>query len=424
MIYSPRGVEDILPSKTPLYQWVEKQAGGLFRLYGFEEIRTPIFEKTELFLRTVGQETDVGKQMYTFKDKRGRSLSLRPEATASIVRAYLEHKLNSKRGEWRVYYMGPMFRYERPQAHRLREFRQIGVEVIGQESPWLDVEIIEMVFQLLKKLGIASFDLRLNYLGCRKCRKCYVEELKQYFSDKVQYLCSVCQGRYQTNLLRILDCKKTQCRQVTEKAPEIITYLCPDCQQKFSCLQEGLTFMKIPFMLDHQLVRGLDYYTRTIFEITSTQLGAQDAICGGGRYDDLVEELGGLSTPAIGFSLGVERLLAALNDLDIERQMRVQPLLYLATVGEEAKKVGIRLVTLGRSLGMRVSLNLYSKGLSWQLKSAHRAGASWVVIIGEDEIRRSEYILRDMHSGEQKQVTESELERIMRDLGQERKVNN
>jgi len=424
MIYSPRGVEDILPSKTPLYQWVEKQAGELFQLYGFEEIRTPIFEKTELFLRTVGQETDVGKQIYTFKDKRGRSLSLRPEATASIVRAYLEHKLNSKRGEWRVYYMGPMFRYERPQAHRLREFRQIGVEVIGQESPWLDVEIIEMVFQLLKKLGIASFDLRLNYLGCQKCRKRYVEKLKQYFSNKVQYLCSVCQRRYQTNLLRILDCKKTPCRQVTEKAPQIITYLCPDCQEKFSRLQEGLTFMKIPFMLDRRLVRGLDYYTRTIFEITSTQLGAQDAICGGGRYDDLVEELGGPSTPAIGFSLGVERLLATLNNPDLERQMRVQPLLYIATVGEEAKKVGIRLVTLGRSLGMRVSLNLYPKGLSWQLKSAHRAGASWVGMVGEDEIRRGEYILRDMHSGEQKQVTDSELERIMRDLGQERKVKS
>lgn len=424
MIYSPRGVEDILPSKTPLYQWVEKQAEGLFQLYGFEEIRTPIFEKTELFLRTVGQETDVGKQMYTFKDKRGRSLSLRPEATASIARAYLEHKLNSKRGEWRVYYVGPMFRYERPQAHRLREFRQIGVEVIGQESPWLDVEIIEMAFRLLRKLGVASFDLHLNYLGCQKCRKRYVEELKQYFSSKVQYLCSVCQQRYQTNLLRILDCKKAQCRQVTEKAPEIITYLCPDCQEKFSRLQEGLTFMKIPFILDHQLVRGLDYYTRTIFEITSTQLGAQDAICGGGRYDDLVEELGGPSTPAIGFSLGVERLLATLNNPDTERQMRVRPLLYIATVGEEAKKVGIHLVTLGRSLGMRASLNLYSKGLSWQLKSAHRAGASWVVMVGEDEIRRGEYILRDMYSGEQKQVTESELEGIMRDLGQERKVKS
>ena len=404
MIHSPRGVEDLLPQQTLQYQWIEKEAAFLFSLYGYEPIRIPTFEHTELFLRSLGKETDAGKQMYTFKDKKGRSLSLRPEATASVVRAYLQHKLYGHSGEWKVYYMGPMFRYERPQAARLREFRQIGVEAIGEISPHLDVEVIEMGWEFFKKIGLVNFSIQLNSIGCKRCRQAYENQLRQYFELNLADLCSNCCRRYQYNVLRVLDCKKKECQLIIKNSPVIGECLCEDCQNHFGKVKKGLKDAGIAFSIDPHLVRGLDYYTRTIFEIASSLLGAQATICAGGRYDDLVEELGGRSIPAIGFAMGVDRLLVALKKEHKEFHLQSSPLIHIAALDEEGLTAGYSLARILRSQKIRTRVNLSPKSLSSQLKIADKRRARWVMIVGEKEVEEGKFILRDMESGHQEKI--------------------
>ncbi len=412
MIHSPRGVEDLLPQQTLQYQWIEKEASFLFSLYGYEEIRIPTFERTELFLRSLGKETDAGKQMYTFKDKKGRSLSLRPEATASVVRAYLQHKLYGHSGEWKIYYMGPMFRYERPQAARLREFRQIGVEVIGEISPQLDVEVIEIASEFFKKIGLTNFYIQLNSIGCKRCRPVYEDRLKEYFKLNLADLCSNCRRRYQYNVLRVLDCKKKECQPTIKRAPVIGDYLCEDCQNHFQKVKTGLKNAGIKFSVDPHLVRGLDYYTRTIFEIVSSLLGSQATICAGGRYDNLVEELGGPSIPAIGFAIGVDRLLVALKKEYKEIHPQYLPVIHIATLDEEGLTAGYCLARILRSQGIRTRVNLSPKSLSSQLKMADKRRARWVMIVGEKEVKEGKFILRDMNSGQQKKVGWEEIQHL------------
>jgi histidyl-tRNA synthetase len=412
MIHSPRGVEDLLPQQALQYQWIEKEASFLFSLYGYEPIRIPTFEHTELFLRSLGKETDAGKQMYTFKDKKGRSLSLRPEATASVVRAYLQHKLYGHSGEWKVYYMGPMFRYERPQAARLREFRQIGVEAIGEISPQLDVEIIEMGAEFFKKIGLTNFYIQLNSIGCKRCRPVYEDRLKEYLKLNLANLCSNCRRRYQYNILRVLDCKRKECQPTIKRAPVIGDYLCEDCQNHFKKVRRGLKNAHIEFNIDPHLVRGLDYYTRTIFEIVSSLPGSQATICAGGRYDDLVEELGGSSIPAIGFAIGVDRLLVALKKEHKELHLQYSPVIHIATLDEEGLTDGYRLARILRGQGIRTRVNLSPKSLSSQLKMADKRRTRWVIIVGEKEVKEGKFILRDMESGQQEKVGWNEVKEL------------
>ncbi|MFQ5834584.1 MAG: histidine--tRNA ligase [bacterium] len=412
MIHSPRGVEDLLPPQTLQYQWIEKEASFLFSLYGYEEIRIPTFERTELFLRSLGKETDAGKQMYTFKDKKGRSLSLRPEATASVARAYLQHKLYGHSGDWKVYYMAPMFRYERPQAARLREFHQIGVEAIGEISPQLDVEVIEMGSEFFKKIGLANFYIQLNSIGCKRCRPVYENRLREYLKLNLTDLCFNCRRRYQYNILRVLDCKKKECQLTIKRAPVIGNYLCEDCQNHFKKVRTGLKDAGIKFSVDPHLVRGIDYYTRTIFEIVSSLLGPQATICAGGRYDDLVEELEGPSIPAIGFAIGVDRLLAALKKEHKELHPQYSPAVHIATLDEEGLTAGYRLARILRSQKIKTRVNLSPKSLSSQLKMADKRGARWVMIVGEKEVKEGKFILRNMESGQQKKIGWDEVKHL------------
>jgi len=416
MIRSPRGVEDILPSQVSQYQWIEKEASSLFSLYGYEEVRTPIFERAELFLRSLGEETDAGKQMYIFQDKKGRRLALRPEATAPVVRAYLQHNLYGKTREWRVYYLGSMFRYERPQAGRYREFRQIGIEAIGEGSPYLDVEIIEMAHQFFKRVGLDKVELQLNSIGCRKCRPFYEEKLREYLKKNMDRLCPTCQRRYQYNVLRVLDCKNENCQLVIREAPWIGEYLCEDCSSHFQSVKEGLKDLGIKFQINPHLVRGLDYYTRTIFEIISPVLGAQNAICSGGRYDDLIEELGGPSVPAMGFAMGVERVLLALREEKKGIPYKRLPLIYIATLGREGWRAGYELANLLRLKEIRVQLNTSKRKLSSQLSFAAKRGIRWVMILGEEEVEKRRVILRDMNSGTQKELEWEKLEENIEEI--------
>ena len=416
MIVSPRGVEDILPDRTHQYQWLERKACSVFSLHGYDEIRTPTFEKAELFLRSVGKETDAGKQMYTFLDKKGRKLSLRPEATASVVRAYLEHKLGKQSAELRVYYIGSMFRYERPQAGRLREFRQIGVESIGEASPYLDVEIINLGIEFFKEIGFANFDVQLNSIGCKKCRPHYQKELKKYLKNHIPEFCSVCKTRFRYNTLRVLDCKNRGCRLIIEQAPLLEDYLCDDCQIHFERVKVGLGDIGIHFNFNPRLVRGLDYYTRTVFEFVAPSLGAQDTICGGGRYDDLVQELGGPSTPAAGFSIGIERVLIALNKSRVEIPSLVKPFIYIATLGQANQIKGCQIAALFRTEGLRTWLNLSEKSLSSQLKIADKKAIKWVMIVGEREVTENRFILRNMQTGDQEKIRWADLKESIKRL--------
>ena len=417
MIHSPRGVEDILPGRSYFYQWVEREASFLFSRYGYEEIRTPTFEETNLFLRSIGGETDAGKNMYTFQDKKGRSLSLRPEATASIIRAYIQHKQYREEDLWRVNYVGSMFRYERPQRGRLREFHQIGVEAIGEASPWVDIELIEMVVRFFKGLSLPRFHARLNSIGCRSCRAGYEEKLKEYLKTHLDSLCPVCRERARVNTLRVLDCKSDECQPIINKAPGIGEYLCEACSSHFEKVRRGLRDLGVEFTVDYHLVRGLDYYTRTIFEIISCDLGAQDTICGGGRYDDLVEDLGGPSTPAMGFSIGVERLLEALEKGGVESSRGKEgAVAYILTLDGRSQIKGYELASFMRSEGIKVELNMSQRSLSSQLKLVNRRKIRWTLILGEKEIEEGIVILRDMDSGKQEAIEWGRWDRLKEEL--------
>ena len=405
MKYSvPRGTKDILPSETLLWQKLEQTCRQIFGTYNYQEIRTPVFESTELFTRSIGKTTDiVAKEMYEFKDRKGRSLTLRPEETAPVVRACLENNLISPDQVTKLYYIGPMFRYERPQAGRQRQFHQAGVEVFGSADPLVDVEVIMLNMQLFKALGLKDLEVNINSVGCSKCRPEFRRQLKLYLKDNIAKMCSDCQERFEKNPLRVLDCKETKCQKYIDKAPASTDTLCSECRTHFDGVMAGLRDGEIKVKVNNRLVRGLDYYTKTTFEIVSKQLGAQNAVSGGGRYDTLVGELGGKSIPAVGFAIGLERIIELLKPLRITHYpLRIT--LFIATLGEQAKKIGFDLLNKARDQGISADKDYLGKSLKAQMKTADRMGAKYVYIIGDEELKKKSAVLKNMETSEQKEV--------------------
>ncbi|HHX77812.1 MAG TPA: histidine--tRNA ligase [Firmicutes bacterium] len=397
---APRGTRDILPGEVERWLLLEDIARNLCCLYNYREIRTPIFEHTELFQRSVGEDTDiVAKEMYSFKDRSDRSLTLRPENTASVVRAYLENKLFGLPQPVKLYYIGPMFRYDRPQAGRYRQFHQFGVEAFGSLAPALDAEIISLAYEFYRRLGLNNIVLELNSIGCENCRPRYRDLLKNFLETRKEKLCRDCRNRFINNPLRVLDCKEAGCRSLLTGIPKIVTSLCPECAAHFSSLKEELTNMDIPYKINPFLVRGLDYYTKTVFEFTGESLGAQNSLGGGGRYDGLVELCGGQPTPGIGFALGIERILLACKG----EKFKINPSLqvYVAVIDREADKIAGRLVKELRGMGISCDRDYLDRSLKAQLKQAGRLNAGLVVILGGREMQEGKGIIRQMDSGKQ-----------------------
>lgn len=359
-----RGTQDILPNDIYKWLYMENIIRDLCALYGYGEIRTPIFEETKLFLRGIGDTTDVvTKEMYTFEDRGGRSITLRPENTASAVRAFLEHKLYGDQGVHKLFYIGSMFRYDRPQAGRYREFHQFGVEILGASSPLADVEVIVLAYRLFQKLGLQNLELRINSIGDKNCRNAYKKELISYYESQKDMLCEDCKQRLYKNPLRLLDCKEDNCKILAKNAPVITNYLCEECHNKFEKVKSGLTALHISYVVDPGLVRGLDYYTNTAFEIQYPPLGAQSAICGGGRYDKLVQEMGGPDVPGIGFAVGLERLLLALEGQNLIPNCPQKSSVYIVALGEKAEIEGLKIQGELREKGVMTYMDLQEKKL-------------------------------------------------------------
>jgi histidyl-tRNA synthetase len=400
---SIKGFKDILPGETERWQRLEATARRVFRSYGFKEINPPLLERTELFSRSIGADTDiVAKEMYSFTDSKGNGMTLRPEATASVVRAYIQHRLYQKDPVQKLFTIGPMFRHERPQKGRFRQFHQINAEILGDPGPKSDADLIVMVMGLLKMMGLTELSLQLNSLGCPDCRAPFRQALKNYLAQKIDSLCADCRRRAETNPLRVFDCKVETCKEVVTEAPSMIGFLCDDCRDHFKSLQQFLGDYDIHFVLNHRLVRGLDYYNRTTFEIQTERLGAQNAVTGGGRYDGLVKILGGPDQSAIGFAMGIERLVELLQD--VGQRETAKPDLFVAGLGETAEKKVFNWVNDLRRDGLWVEMAYASTGLKGQMKRADRLGAKKVLIIGDDELDAGMGILRDMATKEQTEV--------------------
>ena len=400
-----RGTKDILPAEVAAWQFMEATARSVFESYNYSEIRTPIFEQTELFTRSIGEDTDiVGKEMYTFMDKGDRSITLRPEETAPVTRALIENNLLGQNEMAKLYYIGPMFRYERPQAGRSRQFHQAGIEAFGSGDPLIDAEVIELGLRYFIQLGLKGLEVALNSVGCSKCRPKYKEELKKYLKGKAKDLCETCQGRIEKNTLRVLDCKEAKCQKVIEAAPASTDYLCEECGTHFKKVKGYLESAGIKYQTEKRLVRGLDYYTKTTFEIISRALGAQNAVCGGGRYDNLVKELGGPSTPAIGFAIGLDRLAIVMESQGIGPSADDRLQVYIATIGEPAKGKGLEVLRELRNMGIRSDMDYQGKGLNSQLKSADRMKARFAIIIGDDELKNGLAVIRSMDNKTQEKI--------------------
>ncbi|MAF85607.1 MAG: histidine--tRNA ligase [Dehalococcoidales bacterium] len=411
MYRAPRGTSDILPKEQPYWRYVERKAADVCQIYGYERIDAPTFEDTGLFTRSVGEETDiVNKEMYTFEDRSGSRLTLRPENTASVCRAYLEHGLHNLPQPVKLYYITSIFRYERPQAGRYRQHHQFGCEAIGDDDPALDAEVIEATWRFFESLDLRHLSLQLNSIGCKKCRPGYLTALKDYYAKYTDELCRDCKTRLKRNPLRLLDCKKPSCQPAANSVPRSIDYLCPECDTHFNRLKKYLGLLDLPFTINHRLVRGLDYYTRTVFEIQPEAEGAQSTLGGGGRFDDLIEELGGKPTPAIGFATGIERIILNLKKQDISIPPLPSPQVFLAHIGEEAKDEATKLAARLRQAGIGVIEALGNKSLKAQLRQANKLGFEHAVIIGEQEIKDGTVILRDMTTSVQKTIPLDKLE--------------
>lgn len=410
MINKPRGTEDILPEEAGIWQYIESIARKTAGLYGYREIRTPTFESTELFQRGVGDTTDVvQKEMYTFLDKGKRSVTLRPEGTASLVRSYIENSLYANPQPTKLFYIIPCFRYEKPQSGRLREFHQFGIECFGAASPECDAEVIALAHTFLKNAGISNFELSINSIGCPECRKEYNKKLKEYFYQYKDELCSSCLERLEKNPMRIIDCKSEVCKSIAKDAPRIIDYLCEACKTHFEETKKGLENLGIEYKIDSGIVRGLDYYTKTVFEFTSNALGAQSTVCGGGRYSGLVEELGGKPAEGIGFAVGLERLILILKSEKDLSFAKAQPDLYIAPLGDTASKKVQKLVYDLRLLGIGAETDILKRSVKAQMKYADKIGAGFSAVIGDDEIEKNCAAFKNMKTGETKEcVLEAE----------------
>ncbi len=400
MLQLIRGFKDILPGEVELWQHIEDQARSLFADFGYREIRIPLLEKTELFARGIGEDTDiVEKEMYTFADRKGEMITLRPEATASVVRAYVQHQFHAVDPVQKFFTIGPMFRRERPQKGRYRQFYQINAEALGIAEPLVDVQLMYMLVALFRRLDVADATVQLNSLGCPACRPAFRDALLGYIGDRRDVLCSDCQRRSARNPMRVLDCKVPGCREAMADAPAIADFLCADCKAHFETVQQSLAALGVEYRLDKRLVRGLDYYTRTTFEIHTGALGAQSAVAGGGRYDGLIEMLGGPPTPGVGFAIGFDRLaeIVALQQKDFVRR----PQLFIATLGPAARHAAFHWQMGLAKAGINAEMEYGERGLKAQMKRADRLGAPRVLIVGENELAAGEVILRDMATRDQ-----------------------
>lgn len=409
IIKAVRGFKDILPGETERWQFVEDTARKVFSDFGFKEIKIPVLEKTELFRRSIGETTDiVEKEMYTFEDRGGESLTLRPEATASVMRAYLEHSLHASDAVSKLFTFGPMFRRERPQKGRYRQFHQINVELLGPGDALVDAEVIYMLMLFLERVRLTGVSLEINSLGCPECRPSFRKVLGEYLAKKEKTLCEDCQRRLGTNPLRVFDCKVEGCKAAVSAAPFLIDYICERCKEHFREVQEGLKALKTAFAVNPRMVRGLDYYTKTTFEVTTKSLGAQNAVAGGGRYDRLVKDLGGPEVPGIGFAVGVERLISLLPELmeDIVRS----PDLYIASLGQEARKLAFILCNRLRHLGILAETDYSNRSLKSQMKRSDKLGARYTLLLGENELKERKAFLRNMKGGSQEPVGLDDME--------------
>lgn len=408
-IQSIRGVKDILPGDIEKWQWVEEVARNVFSKYGFSEIRLPIFENTKLFSKSIGETTDiVEKEMYTFEDRGGEQITLRPEGTASVVRAYIEHKMYNPPSVVKLYYMGPMFRYERPQAGRFRQFYQIGIEAMGTANPTVDVEVMTLLIEFFRSLGLTDLELQINSLGCADCRPKYRETLKAAIREHLGELCQNCNQRYERNPLRVLDCKVERDREIAKELPKTKDHLCESCKTNFEQVQALLDSTQTPYSLNPLLVRGLDYYTRTTFEVVSTGLGAQNAICGGGRYDSLVEEFEGPPTPCFGFALGMERLISVIPFED-KIELESRPDIFVVGLGDEAQSVTFKIIHDLRREGISADQDYAGGSMKSQMRKANKSRSRFSLIVGENEIKSGKYLLKDMENGSQTEISTTEL---------------
>jgi histidyl-tRNA synthetase len=415
---APRGTQDILPEEQSYWQFVERIASDIARLYGYERIETPVFEDAGLFIRTVGEGTDiVEKEMYTFADRGGGQVTLRPEGTASVCRAYLEHGMHNLIQPVKLFYLTSIFRYEKPQAGRFRQHHQFGCEAIGEADSSLDAEVIAMAWQFFTSLGLSDFKLQLNSIGCKQCRPVYLKALESFYGSCPQQICPECTVRLKRNPLRLIDCKKPQCQQIAAGAPKSIDYLCDDCREHFERLKRYLDILGLPFNINHCLVRGLDYYTRTVFEIQPQLEGSQSTLCGGGRYDDLIDELGGQSTPAIGFASGIERIILNLKRQNIQIPTIPKPKVFFAYIGREAQNEVIKQAALIREKGIGVFETLGTKSLKSQLRQANSLGVTFTVIFGEEELKSGMAMVRNMKTAQQELVAIKDLESYFNNPG-------
>jgi len=411
---APRGTTDILPKEQSYWRWVYDRATRLCEIYGYNRIDMPIFEEAGLFTRGVGQATDiVQKEMYVFEDRSGETMALRPEATASICRAYLQHGMHNLPQPVRLWHWGPIFRYDRPQSGRQRQFTQFDCEIIGEDDPAVDAENIELAWRLYQDLGIGGLTLYLNSIGDRVCRPGYLEVLRQYYRDKLRRVCADCRVRFEKNPLRLLDCKVEGCQPVIAGAPPFTDHLCDDCAQHFQQLRSYLEALAIPYTINPRLVRGLDYYTRTVFEIQPLEEGSQNTIGGGGRYDGLIEELGGKPTPAIGFATGVERIILNLKRLGVQPPRLARPTVFVASQTAAARPAAIRLASELRRCGVAAVVAAGDRSLKAQMRQADALGAAYAAIIGREELASETVVLRRMADGQQERLALGQVAEVL-----------
>lgn len=400
-----KGTQDVLPQDSHKIQYVEKTAMETAELFGYKEERTPVFEYTELFNRSVGDTTDiVQKEMYTFDDKGGRSITLRPEGTAGAVRLFLEHALYNEGLPQKVSYLTSCYRYEKPQAGRLREFHQFGVECFGAQDALADAELISLADLIFKKLGVKDLSLQINSIGCPNCRKDYHKALKAYFESRKDELCDTCKGRLETNPMRILDCKSPVCSEIAEGAPKTVDYLCDECKNHFEELQKYLRLMGVSFSVNTSIVRGLDYYTKTVFEFVSNGIGAQGTVCGGGRYDGLVEQMGGQHIPSLGFGMGIERLMLLMQAQNCYFPESAKCDVFISSIGSGAFEEAAKAVSALRKKGFSAQLDVAKRSLKAQMKYADKIGAKYAAVIGDDEVASGRVKLKNMQTGDTREV--------------------
>ncbi len=402
---APKGTSDILPEISYKWQYAENVIKKLCADFGVKEIRTPVFEHTELFSRGVGDTTDVvEKEMYTFDDKGGRSITLRPEGTAGAARSFIENGLFNNPQPTKLYYQISCYRYEKPQAGRMREFHQFGVEYFGTQHYTADAEIIELALMLFERLGLKELSLRINSIGCPKCRKAYNDRLKEFLKDNYDSLCETCKGRFERNPMRIIDCKSSVCKDIIEGAPRLIDYLCDECSEHFENVKMSLDNMGIAYEIDPDIVRGLDYYTKTVFEITADIASSNTTICGGGRYDGLVAQLGGPDTPGCGFAIGMERLFLCMDAQSVEVEDESVMDIFVGSMGDSGARFAQKLVHELRKMGVSSDYDKLSRSVKAQMKQANKLGCRYSVIIGDDEISSGKIMLKDMQTGESTEV--------------------